>query len=79
MNATQPEAVYLDLGTIAARLGLGSTDVISGWIRAGELIASNVGTNPDGRPTWRVAEADLNEFLAARRAKPKARRKKQVA
>jgi hypothetical protein len=39
------------------------------WIHGGELAAANVSAG-SGRPTWRVSEADLDRFLAGRRAVP---------
>jgi hypothetical protein len=65
---------------IAARLGVAPETVI-GWIRDGELIASNVAKRSCRRPRYRVDPADLEAFLASRRpnspATTKAARRKQ--
>jgi hypothetical protein len=65
---------------IAARLGVAPETVI-GWIRGGELIASNVAKRSCRRPRYRVDPADLEAFLAARRPNapftPKVRRRRQ--
>lgn len=54
---------------IAERLRVDPAKVV-GWIRAGELRASNVATKRTGRPRWRISEADLQAFLAARMPNP---------
>ncbi len=38
-------------------------------VRTGRLKGINVGRNADGRPTYRIAESDLQEFLESRRTK----------
>jgi excisionase family DNA binding protein len=59
---------YLTPPGVAERLGVDSHRVV-GWIRSGQLPAVNVG---DGarRPRFRVSEADLAAFLAARSVGP---------
>jgi hypothetical protein len=74
----RPDA-YLSPQTIADRLGLAKVDRVLSWIHSGELVALNVSARP-GRPTWRVAAADLDRFLAGRRtrpATPRARRRER--
>jgi excisionase family DNA binding protein len=65
-----PDPSFLSPAAIAARLGLAKPTPVLAWIRNGELKASNVGTNPSGRPTWRIAEADFDAFVERRRAVP---------
>jgi excisionase family DNA binding protein len=74
---------YLTVSKVAARLGISKVEVVLAWIHNGELLATNVGSNPKGRPTWRVCEADFEAFVNARRAVPtvkperRARRRRQ--
>jgi excisionase family DNA binding protein len=63
---------FLTVQQIAERLGLMKSDVVLAWIKSGELPAHNIGTNPGGRPTWRIALVDLDGFLERRRAVPTA-------
>jgi excisionase family DNA binding protein len=63
------DPTYLTPRQVADRLGLARTDAILTWIASGHLHAVNVSTGP-GRPTWRIASADLDSFLAARRSAP---------
>ncbi len=54
---------------------------VRGWVKKGELLAVNVAASPTGRPRWRIAEADLADFLARRSAPkptPKMRRRRRV-
>lgn len=46
---------------LAARLGVATRKVHS-WIRAGELRAVNIATDPNGRPRWVIDMADLQAF-----------------
>jgi hypothetical protein len=46
-------------------------------IRTGQLAATNIGSNPTGRPTWRIDPADLKTFLDSRRATPAAKVEKR--
>jgi hypothetical protein len=59
---------------VAERFGLAKPDGVYALIRSGQLAAVNVGSDPNGRPTWRIAEADLLAFLAARRPRPTMKR-----
>jgi hypothetical protein len=64
---------------IAAEYGI-SVDKVLCWIRAGELRAVNIATNPNGRPRWVIDQADLAAFEVRRAATPAAsaaRRKRQ--
>lgn len=65
MAATQVE--YVTPPVIAKRLRISCEKVI-GWILAGELRASNLAAKLGGRPRYRVAEADLADFLERRSA-----------
>jgi hypothetical protein len=51
-------------------------------IRAGEIKASNLATRLSGRPRFRIAAADLQDFLerraAASVATPRPRRRKRI-
>jgi transposase len=51
--------------TISKRLGVATSKVIS-WILTGELRGVNLAARTGGRPRYRVAEHDLEEFLANR-------------
>jgi excisionase family DNA binding protein len=59
--------LYLSPPEAGERLGVAAEKVIA-WIKAGELRATNVATRLGGRPRWRIHEADLEAFLAARSA-----------
>lgn len=48
---------------VARRLGV-NCDKVRGWIRAGELKATNVGDQ--SRPLWRICPAELRAFLNRR-------------
>ena len=43
-----------------------SIDTVLGWIHAGTLRASNIGSSSSSRPRWRIARSDLADFLAVR-------------
>jgi Helix-turn-helix domain len=68
--ATDRRSQYFTPATIAELLGLSKTDAVLVWIGRGDLKATNVATNPGGRPTWRIDPEDLNQFLVSRQAKP---------
>jgi excisionase family DNA binding protein len=63
----QVEKQYLTPPEVARRLGC-ATEKIIGWILAGELRGSNLAARLGGRPRYRIAEADLEEFLDRRSA-----------
>lgn len=67
---------YLTPPQIAKTLGVTAEKVI-GWIRRGELRASNIATNLGGRPRFIVAPADLAAFLESRRPQPPAPRQQR--
>ncbi|HEX3152825.1 MAG TPA: helix-turn-helix domain-containing protein [Gemmataceae bacterium] len=71
-TACLPTVAYLSPRAVADRLGLKKTATVLAWIRAGHLLASNVGAGSD-RPTWRIAASDLDAFLERRRAVPAAK------
>jgi hypothetical protein len=66
-----PAARWLHAREIAQQLAIKPERVIA-WIRAGQLRAVNVG---DGlvKPRFRIAPADLENFLAARAVQPPVR------
>jgi excisionase family DNA binding protein len=45
---------------------------IRAWIDSGQLPAVNLALDPNGRPRYAIARADLDEFLRARRVVPRA-------
>ena len=65
-------ADFLTPAEVAARLRQSKTDAVLKLIHSGLLPATNVSAGP-GRPTWRIAAADLDAFLAGRRAVPAAK------
>lgn len=60
-------ASYLTPPQVAARYGCKPDKVLS-WIRSGQLRAINLAERPDGRPRFKVAEADLLVFEQRRAA-----------
>jgi len=69
---------WLSPPAIAERLGIDAHKVL-GWIGRGELKAVNVADHVGGRPRWRIAERDLEAFIARRSSKTeptKTRRRK---
>jgi excisionase family DNA binding protein len=62
------DTIYWTVAEIATRLRLSKPDTILAAIHAGGLAAVNVSGGV--RPTWRVAEADLQRWLDSRRAVP---------
>jgi excisionase family DNA binding protein len=65
----RPCAAFFTPRDVADQLGLTKTDTVLTWIHTGELPAVNVSAGA-GRPTWRIDPADLERFLAGRRAAP---------
>ena len=64
----------------AEQLGVDPSTVI-GWIRTGQLRASNIGKGGK-RPRYRIRESDLDAFLKSRQPEPpvaKKRRSRQPA
>jgi len=62
-------SAYLSPNDVAARLGVSWAKVVA-WIKSGQLLAVNVASRPSGKPQWRIAESDLDFFLATRQAQP---------
>jgi hypothetical protein len=63
----------LTLQQVLARLGLRKLDSVLQFVHAGELRAFSVGAPGCKRKTYRVTEAELERFVAARAvAKPAA-------
>jgi excisionase family DNA binding protein len=58
----------LTVRQVADRLGYAKTDVVLRLIHSGRLPASNISSGR--RPTWRIAAADLDAFMAAGRTRP---------
>ena len=65
-------ASYSTPAAVAKRLGVDVHKILT-WIRRGELRAVDVSTTTGGRPRYRISEADLAVFLAARAAGPEPR------
>jgi excisionase family DNA binding protein len=70
-NARVQAQSYVTPAQVAADLGVNQSKVLV-WIHRGELRAVNVAARLGGRPRWRIAEEALDQFLAARSAKPPA-------
>ena len=66
MNNAPPE--YLTPPE-AAKLLRVRIDKLRGWITRGELAASDVSDRPGGRPRYRIARDDLDDFLQRRRVR----------
>lgn len=60
---------YLSPPAVARRLAVKADKVVR-WIKSGELPAINVAERPIGRPRYRIAEVDLQDFLRRRSATP---------
>ena len=56
--------MVLEPAQIAIRLRV-DVETVRRWIRAGKLIATNVGS--EKQPDWRVSESDLEGFMKSRR------------
>jgi hypothetical protein len=67
-GALVPDATFLTPADVAAKVNARKVDLVLGWIHSGQLKATNIGSNPTGRPTWRIDPADLEKFLESRRA-----------
>ncbi len=64
---------------VAEQYGVNAGKVL-GWIRTGELRATNVAANLLGRPRWRISPADLAVFEQRRSAitPPKSRPRRKA-
>jgi excisionase family DNA binding protein len=60
----------------AARHLRAKTDTVRAWINAGRLKAANTGQG--SRPRWRIAQADLDLFLAGRTREPRERQRQKA-
>ena len=70
MSSRQILPVYLTPALIAESRGINVLKV-HGWIRSGELRATNYATSQAGKlPRWRISPADLKAFDLARSAVP---------
>ena len=73
--------IYLTPPEAAKELRV-SPDKVLTWIHSGELRAFDVSAARGQRPRWRIARADLDDFLARRAAtppqKPQRRRRRQA-
>lgn len=59
---------HLTPPAVAIQLGVKPQKILD-WIRSGELRAVNLAAVAHGqRPRWRISPADLDQFLATRRA-----------
>ncbi len=64
-------AVYFSPSDIARSRGINVSKPL-GWIKSGELRATNYATSQAGKlPRWRISPADLEAFDAARAAVPR--------
>jgi excisionase family DNA binding protein len=52
------------------------SDTVRDWINAGRLKAANTGQG--SRPRWRIAQTDLDLFLAARTREPRERQRRKA-
>jgi len=71
-KAEKPDA--LTAAQAARTLGVRKQSVL-GWIRTGELKASNVGRGY--QPRWRIKRVDLDAFLAGRNPTPRQPKRKR--
>jgi hypothetical protein len=66
MGASTASGSALTVREYAARLGV-SVPVILGYIRSGDLAAIDVSSKPGiGRPTWRIPESAIVDFILRR-------------
>jgi transposase len=65
-------ALMVSPPTLAKRFAV-KADKILAWIRSGELPAVDLSMTPGtGKPRWKIAETDVEAFLARRAATPPA-------
>jgi len=60
---------YTTPPTVAKSLGVNVCKILV-WIRSGELRAIDVSLRRGVKPRWRIAQTDLDTFLAGRTASP---------
>lgn len=74
--------IYFTVAEVRDQLRLSKPDGILAAIHRGELKAVNVSGGPS-RPTWRISQSALSEWLASRTVRPSAatvrRRARRVA
>jgi hypothetical protein len=63
-----PDSLLI-VSEVQSRLRFAKPDQVYALIKTGKLPASNVSPG-SGRPCWRITVADLEAFLAGRRAVP---------
>lgn len=56
-----------------------SKDRILEMIASGQIVASNIGTPGGKRPTWRISQSSLDNYLAATSTNPAATRTRRKA
>ena len=69
---TAPRPAFSTPPEVAALLRI-RTDKVRTWIRSGELVASDVSERVGGRPRYRIARDDLEDFLQRRQVRPAAK------
>ncbi len=61
----------------AAKLLRVDPSTVIGWIKSGELPASNLASRSATRPRWRISREALEEFLAGREPRPAVKKKRR--
>ena len=64
---------YMTPPELARERGVSPTKILA-LIRAGEIAAVNMATNPGGRPRWRIPPEALEAFDSRRMAQPPVKR-----
>lgn len=81
MTTMEIDKPYLSVPEIAEMLGVGQAKVL-GWIRTDQLTATDVSSNRNERPRWRISKSALESFLArrstSRQPEPSKRRRKRL-
>jgi|GEM_PF-3527680 len=54
---------------VAEMLGVGPNKIL-GWIRTGDIVATDLSQSQNARPRWHIATAEVDRFVAARRSVP---------
>jgi excisionase family DNA binding protein len=62
---------HFTTGQVAEMLSV-TPDKVTDWIADGSLAAVNVARHSGGKARWRIAAADLEDFLRRRRTQPPA-------
>jgi transposase len=66
----KPLRPWHSVAQVAKNLGVEQAKV-RGWIRSGELPASNVAAKLSQRPRWKISQESLDSFLQKRQAVPR--------